>query len=201
MARSISICPAARSPATHHHYHSKYFGGILGGYATFGGTNWACSGTAGNITAYSAYTAGDLGGQTSNGTLNVLPTGPQTTLTSADSFNSLNLTGTAGVTMSDTGSLTLVSGGLLGNTSGTISGGVLSGSASGELIVITPANLTIGSVIADNGGATGLTKAGPATLILTGSNTYSGVTTIGAGTLQVGNGGASGTLGTGPVAD
>ena len=69
----------------------------------------------------------------------------------------------------------------------------MAGSASGELIVITPANLTIGSVIADNGGATALTKAGSATLTLTGSNTYSGVTTIGAGTLQVGNGGASGT--------
>ena len=38
--------------------------------------------------------------------------------------------------------------------------------ASGELIVITPANLTIGSVIANNGGATGLTKAGSATLTL-----------------------------------
>ena len=77
----------------------------------------------------------------------------------------------------------------------------MAGSASGELIVITPANLTIGSVIADNGGATALTKAGSATLTLTGSNTYSGATTIGAGTLQVGNGGASGTLGMGPVTD
>ncbi len=66
----------------------------------------------------------------------------------------------------------------------------MAGSASGELIVITPANLTIGSVIADNGGATALTKAGAATLTLTGSNTYSGATTIGAGTLQIGNGGS-----------
>ena len=103
--------------------------------------------------------------------------------------------------MTGSGSLTLVGGGLIGNTSGAISGGTLAGSASGELIVITPANLTIGSVIADNGGATALTKAGSATLTLTGSNTYSGATTIGAGTLQIGNGGASGTLGTGPVTD
>ena len=75
----------------------------------------------------------------------------------------------------------------------------MAGSASGELIVITPDNLTIGSVIANNGGATALTKAGSATLTLTGSNTYSGATTIGAGTLQVGNGGKSGTLGSGLV--
>ena len=71
--------------------------GILGGYATVGGTDWACStGTAGNITAYSAYTGGDLGTLGSGGALNVSPTGTQTTVTSAMSFNTLNLTGTRG---------------------------------------------------------------------------------------------------------
>ena len=36
--------------------------GILGGYATVNGTDWACSsGTAANITAYRTYTSGDLG--------------------------------------------------------------------------------------------------------------------------------------------
>ncbi len=165
-----------------------------------GGTNWATwNGT--DIVAYSAYTGGDLGQLPSNSTLNVLPTGAQTAITSAKSFNTLNLTGTEGVAMSGLGSLALLGGGLLGNTSGTISGGVLTGSAGGDLIVITPANLTIASVIVNNGGATGLTKAGSGTLTLTGSNTYSGVTTVGAGTLQVGAGGASGNLGTGPVTD
>ena len=91
----------------------------------------------------------------------------------------------------------MLGGGLIGNTSGTISGGTLAGSASGELIVITPANLTIGSVIADNGGATALTKAGSATLTLTGSNTYSGATTIAAGTLAVSNGASLGVAGGG----
>ena len=176
--------------------------GILGGYATVSGTDWACStGTAGNITAYSAYTYGDLGALGSGSMLNVSPSGSQSTIASATSFNTLNLTGTEGVTMTGSGSLTLLGGGLIGNTSGTISGGTLAGSASGELIVITPANFTIGSVIADNGGPTALTKAGSAMLTLIGSNTYSGVTTIGAGTLQIGNGGASGSLGTGPVTD
>jgi autotransporter-associated beta strand protein len=101
--------------------------------------------------------------------------------------------------MTGAGSLTLLDGGLLGNTSGSISGGALAGSPSGELIVTTPADFTIGSTIVDNGGATGLTKVGPATLVLIASNTYSGATTVGAGTLQVGNGGATGALGTGPV--
>jgi len=55
---------------------------------------------------------------------------------------------------------------------------------------------TISATIA---GSSGLTKAGPGTLTLTGSNTYSGTTTITSGNLQIGNGGTSGTLGSGPV--
>jgi fibronectin-binding autotransporter adhesin len=44
-------------------------------------------------------------------------------------------------------------------------------------------------------GTGSITENGNATVVLTGNNTYSGPTTIGAGTLQVGNGGASGSLG------
>ena len=94
--------------------------------------------------------------------------------------------------MSSAGALVLTSGGLIADTGGTITGGTLRGSsaASGnaELIVIAPLGLTIGSVIADNGGATGLTKAGSGTLTLTGSNTYTGPTTLAAGILQIASG-------------
>ena len=50
-------------------------------------------------------------------------------------------------------------------------------------------------------GAIGITKQGPGTMILDTYNTYSGGTTISAGTVQVGNNDGGGTLGTGPVAD
>jgi len=55
--------------------------------------------------------------------------------------------------------------------------------------------------LGDNGGTTILTKNGTGWWALTGANTYSGVTTIANGTLQIGNGGTSGTLGSGGVTD
>lgn len=48
-------------------------------------------------------------------------------------------------------------------------------------------------------GTGNLTKNGAGTLTLTGANSYSGLTTISAGTLQVGSGGTTGTLGAGNV--
>ena len=50
-------------------------------------------------------------------------------------------------------------------------------------------------------GSTGLTKTGAGTLILANPNSYSGTTSITAGTVQIGNGGTSGSLGVGPVAN
>ncbi|MGH7194138.1 MAG: beta strand repeat-containing protein, partial [Candidatus Saccharimonadales bacterium] len=57
-------------------------------------------------------------------------------------------------------------------------------------------NVTLASGI---GGGGSVSKAGLGTLILTGNNTYTGTTTINAGTLQVGLGGTAGNLGTGGV--
>ena len=47
-------------------------------------------------------------------------------------------------------------------------------------------NTTVAGVISNGSGTPGLTKAGSGTLTLSGSNTYSGITTINAGVLSVG---------------
>ena len=71
------------------------------------------------------------------------------------------------------------------------------GSTSSIGVVNGATSLTVGGASAATTGA--LTKLGDGTLTLTGANANTGTTTIRAGTLQVGNGGATGNLGTGAV--
>ena len=68
----------------------------------------------------------------------------------------------------------------------------------GALVFNLPGAPTFGGVISGSGS---LTQAGTGVLTLLGSNTYSGGTTISAGTLQLGNGIVAGALGTGPLTD
>ncbi|WP_237931260.1 autotransporter outer membrane beta-barrel domain-containing protein [Buttiauxella sp. S19-1] len=118
------------------------------------------------------------------------------------------LQGSTAVTKTDRGTLiltgantytggTTVSAGTLqlgnGGTSGSIIGDVLNNSA---LVFNRSDTATFGGVISSTGI---VNQIGSGTTILTGANSYSGTTTISSGTLQVGNGGTTGTLGTGAV--
>lgn len=171
--------------------------GILGGWATVNGTDWAVGG--GDITAYASYTddVWAAGNNTTVTTSSVLDPGSTT--------NSLrfNAAGANGLTL--TGTNVITSGGILVTSAvgaaspSTISGGTLMGAAGQDLVVIqnntaADSQLFIGSVVADNTSATGLTKAGAGALVLTGSNTYTGATVILGGILQLGNGGATGSI-------
>ncbi|MBU8546975.1 MULTISPECIES: autotransporter-associated beta strand repeat-containing protein, partial [Roseomonadaceae] len=93
---------------------------------------------------------------------------------------------------------TTITGGTLQVGSGGTTGGLGGGAVvnNGTLAFSRSDAVTFGDVISGSGT---LTQAGAGTLILTGANTYSGGTTINAGTLQVGNGGTTGTLGSGAV--
>ena len=82
-----------------------------------------------------------------------------------------------------------------GATAGSITGNVVD---NGSFYIYRSDQLTFSGAIS---GAGFLFQAGSGTIILTGANTYSNGTIISAGTLQIGNGGTSGSLGTGNVID
>ena len=120
-------------------------------------------------------------------------------LTSSD--GSLTKTGAGTLTLTGTntytGGTTISSGSLYvgnGANTGTLGTGTITNNAS---LVFNRANeITVSDAIVGGGS---VTKAGAGTLILTNTNTYSGTTSIQAGTLQIGNGGVWGTLGEGAV--
>ncbi|HEY4074967.1 MAG TPA: autotransporter domain-containing protein [Herbaspirillum sp.] len=102
------------------------------------------------------------------------------------------------------GNLELSNGG--GATISALNGGlslsndIVLGSASDLSFDTSVAGLTVAGII--SGAGTVTANGGSGSLIITGNNTYTGITTINAGnTLQVGNNAASGSLGTGAVAD
>src|SRR5207253_1408311 len=94
------------------------------------------------------------------------------------------------------------------NLSSNVSIGSLAGGGSNGGNVSLSNTLTVGG---DNTSTTfsgqisgfgaGLTKVGSGTLILAGSNSYGGTTTISAGTLQLGSGGSTGSIGSGAITD
>ncbi|MBW5831841.1 autotransporter-associated beta strand repeat-containing protein, partial [Yersinia kristensenii] len=75
-----------------------------------------------------------------------------------------------------------------GGTSGSVVGDIINNSA---LSFNRSDALTYGGVISGSGS---LVKAGNDVLTLTGNNTFTGDTTISAGTLQIGNGGTTGAI-------
>lgn len=133
------------------------------------------------------------------------------TLTQAGS-STVTLSGTntyTGGTNLDAGTLSVSADNNLGDATGalTFNGGALQTTAAfstartitlnaGGGTIQTDADLSAAGAI---GGTGSLTKTGGGTLELLGANNYGGSTTISAGTLQVGNGGTTGSLGSGAV--
>lgn len=170
--------------------------GILGGWATLGGS-WA-TGSADGVTSTAI-------ASTNGSTVNTTTSWNSTTSSSNVNFtaslsalgsktiNALRLSHgvsnlSAGFTSDAT--VTVNSGGVIagGATGHAISGGNLtSGLSSGELFVHASSNpVTLSSKVIDNGATpTILVKAGKSNLVLSGANTFTGGTIIDAGTLQL----------------
>ena len=190
--------------------------GILGGYATVAGADWAVGG--GSVAAYTGYTdiaasgSSIADGATSNVRLNSAGGGGNIALGAATTTINTLLQNTSTAATVDTSAGTLrlgatggvlVPSGMQGITFGTSAGsGTLSAggadNTAGEIILINNSanNISVNSVVADNGsGVVSLTKSGSGTATLAGANTYSGATTVAGGTLNVS---ADNNLGTAP---
>jgi len=157
----------------------------LSGANTYTGTTTISAGTviAGNIAGAgsnfgSATSAVVLGSAAARGTLYY--TGDSATYTRGFTIGGV---GGAEIDNAGSGLLTIATGGITGSGFGLTVGGA--------------GDVTISSAIGTGSG--GLTKKDAGTLILNGANTYSGATTISEGTVQVGAGSTTGTLGSGAV--
>ncbi len=168
--------------------------GILGGWATYNGTSFAGTLAGGTLTSATTTpfvvtgTVATTNYELAGGSVSAAPL----------SVNSLKITDSGILTLG--GTLTLTSGGLLfDNSTGpyTITNnGTTTNSlgAATELIVTTngttPTNaLTLSALIGS--GSASLTKAGNGLLVLSGTNTYTGNTTINQGTLRLSGGTAT----------
>ncbi|MEA3210849.1 MAG: fibronectin-binding autotransporter adhesin [Chthoniobacter sp.] len=176
-------------------------------YATIG-NDWAAK-DSGNTKLVAVGTAGSAVYTTNTtavlaGNANV--TGNSTTLAANTSISSLRFNeATNARTITVTG-FTLTTGGILQGTTAavteTFTGGTLTAPVNGDLTLInlSGSTLSIGSVIANNAGntagvGTGLTKSGTGPLTLTGTNTYTGVTTLNGGVVNINNNVAASTNG------
>lgn len=116
------------------------------------------------------------------------------TISGGTLISNVNITegGGVGATTANTTSTIKLTGGTLDMTGHSI------GDATNVIDILTLESGTLKDVQEINGGGA-VTKSNTGILILLGTNTYTGATTIAAGTLQAGNGGTSGTLGSGDV--
>lgn len=178
---------------------SVTFDGAASGTITLAGSLQPVSTTVNSGTNYTFSGAGSI----DTGSL---------TKAGAGTLNVLNANTYAGATTVSGGVLSFANG-ALGSGQITMNGGTLQWNGSNTqdvsrriaMVAATTATfdtngntVTLANPIGSSTSAA-VTKVGAGTLVLAGDNTYSGTTTISDGTLQVGNGESSGSLGSGPV--
>jgi autotransporter-associated beta strand protein len=145
--------------------------------------------TNGNVNLVGALSPGSV--TFNNSSLNYVLSGSG----SIAGFNGVTLNGYATVTLATDNSYTggtTVNAGTLQLGSGGTNGSVVGDIADNGVLVFNRADTVTHTTVISGGGA--LVKANTNTLILTAANTYSGGTTVSNGTLQLGAGGAAGSI-------
>ena len=169
---------------------------VIGGANTYTGVTTVSGGGTLSVSSLANGGAPSDIGQSANSAANVVLNGGTLQYTGGDTaIDRLFSIGSAGATIdaSGTGSLSLTNTGTIGLSGGGPRTLTLEGSAS---------NLLAANIVdAAGGNGTALTKHGTGLWVLTGTNTQTGVTLVNQGVLQIGIGGASGTLGNGNVVD
>ncbi len=172
---------------------AKLTDGTYGARVTYG-SGFATTVSTASPYTLSTYTPGStLSGSGDSAATNYALSGSGT-VSAADSANSLTISSATGSAQSLAlnGNLTLTNGGLLYNGSDAYS---ITGASTlqsntatnSELIIqqLGTGNLSIGAVIANGVGASILTKAGPGTLVLSGTNTFTGATYLNGGITSI----------------
>lgn len=185
--------------------------GILGTWATVGGTSWATNATNtadGLIVAYNAFTdvarlngssqviadnsANNVRiiegtGSSANITLGAVTTAINSLNQSTDGGTSAAIIDVTGRTLRTNAVLVSTGAGALNIGTAPNSGTLTTATAGGDLILNNSsiADLTVDAVIADNTSASSLTKLGTGFVVLNGANTYTGTTTVAGGTLDL----------------
>ncbi|MBN8418414.1 MAG: autotransporter-associated beta strand repeat-containing protein [Verrucomicrobia bacterium] len=167
-------------------------GGLLVG-ATLNGTDLVAA-QSGVLTAFSGWISTGTNTWTTGGAMDV--TGSNPVAYSATNIAALRFNTAGPFTVTLAGTHTIDSDVILmtanaGSGASLITGGTVRGTAGGELAVSqynTAGTLEIASVIADNTSATGFGKSGTGLLILSGANTYTGITRVSEGVLRAADG-------------
>ena len=150
----------------------------------------------GNVAANSGVTNTLILGGDSDASFDVSAIGSQFL-----NFNTFQKNGAGTWTLTGTGSVATtwtISAGTLQIGNGTTNGGILGDVTDNATLAFNNSGSTTYAGAISGTGT--VVHAGSGTTILTGANTYAGGTTISAGTLQIGNGGAAGSI-TGDVTD
>jgi autotransporter-associated beta strand protein len=207
---TVNFAPTAGSITTS----APNTNGILGPWAFVGtgaSTLYAYS-NGGTVAGYTGATveggSGAFGGiptgDTSTVNYLVTSSGTFSAMGSTRSVNTINYAGPGPATQPGANNTVLTVNGIMNTGAGTLAIG-----GSPKIFITIGSNLDLvvatmtGDIILNNnvedtsagyGAPSALTKVGPGKLTLNGANTYTGITTIGAGTLQIGSGASGASL-------